>query len=94
MIVWNPEIEEKFLALLTVVSTIGIDLGKKFQSNCGNYGNEVNYKYSNCKKMRNIKKIVWKFDNKIENLSSGTWYLMWQINVSHQCRDFFYTDKL
>ena len=58
LILWNPEIEGKFLTLLTVVSTIGIDLGNKFQSNCGNCGNEVNYEYSNCKKMRNIKKIV------------------------------------
>ena len=31
LILWNPEIEGKFLTLLTVVSTIGIDLGKKFQ---------------------------------------------------------------
>ena len=31
MILWNPEIEGKFLTLLTVVPTIGIDLGKKFK---------------------------------------------------------------
>ena len=31
LILWNPEIEGKFLTLLTVVPTIGIDLGKKFK---------------------------------------------------------------
>ena len=56
LILWDPVIESNLGTLLAGILTVGIDLEKKFQSDCGNYGNEVNYKYPNCKKMRNIEK--------------------------------------